>query len=99
MPTGTKPETGALTQEIASILRAQQGRKKISNTELANAVSISVPQMGRILRGDKQIDIELLDSICWAMSLELREVVREADEETVARYFDDSYKVPILRHD
>lgn len=97
MPTGTKPETGLLTQEIASIIRGQLGRKQISNTELANAISISVPQMGRILSGNKQIDIELLDKICWATGLILRDVVKEADTETDARYFEKSFPVPRLR--
>jgi DNA-binding Xre family transcriptional regulator len=99
MPTGTKPETGELTREIASILRGQLGRKQITNTELANAVSVSVPQMGRILAGNKQIDIELLDKICWAVGLVLREVIREADSETDGRYFDAEFTVPMLRSD
>lgn len=97
MPSAAKPETGPLTREIASILRAKLARAKISNTELAAAVQISVPQMGRILAGNKQIDIEMLDRICWAVGLVLRDVMREADEETDGRYFDEDWNVPMLR--
>lgn len=98
MPLAAKPETGPLTREIASILRGQLARKQITNTELAGAVGISVPQIGRVLAGNKQIDIELLDRICWAIGLVLRDVVREADEGTDGRYFDKStWDVPMLR--
>ena len=53
--------------------------------------------MSKILAGAKQIDIELLDKMCWATGLVLRDVMREADEETDGRYFDDDWDVPTLR--
>lgn len=86
MPGASKPATGDITQEIASTLRAQLARKNASKVALAKAIGISDSQMGKLLNGHKQFDVEQLDAICWALGLNLREVISEADEKTTLRH-------------
>lgn len=89
MPSGTKPEPGVLSQEVAAILRAQLARKRITQAELADAVNSAQTQISGILNARKHVDIEKLDEICQALGLEFAEVIREADAATEARYFDE----------
>lgn len=79
MATGTKPAPGALSKEIAAILRAQMGRKQVVQARVAEAAGMSQPQLSGVLSEKKQLDIEQLDELCWALGLELREVIAEAD--------------------
>ncbi|MEC5149203.1 helix-turn-helix transcriptional regulator [Cryobacterium sp. GrIS_2_6] len=61
------------------------GRDNITKTALAAAVGISRPQMQKILAGEKQIDIEQIDAICWALGLKTRAVIAEADAASSSR--------------
>jgi DNA-binding Xre family transcriptional regulator len=85
MATGKKAATTALSNEIAAILRAQIARKKIVQSALSTAVNLSQAQLSGILNANKHVDVEKLDELCWALGLELRLVVAEADENTSAR--------------
>ena len=86
MAKGTKSEPGSLTKEVAGILRAQISRKKFSQTAVAADVGISQTQLSGILNAKKHVDIEQLDDICWAIGLNFRDVIAEADKETADRH-------------
>lgn len=77
MPQGTKAAPGALTQEVAGILRGELARQKMTKTELAQRTQISLPQISNILAGHKHIDLEQFDVLCAALGL-------DADSEFVA---------------
>lgn len=85
MPGASKPATSEITQVIASTLRAELARKNLPKVALARAVGVSDSQMNKLLNGTKQFDLELLDSICLALGLSLRDVIADADEKTALR--------------
>jgi len=86
MPGGTKSAPGPLTQAITAILRARMGRDNITKTALAAAIGVSRPQVQKILAGQKQIDVEQLDEMCWVLGLNAREVIAEADAVSSGRH-------------
>lgn len=88
MPTGSKSPTSALTREVAGLLRARLAHKNISQVALAATTGISTSQLSKMLRGVKPIDLDQLDEICWALGLEVRDIVQSADEATDSRFSD-----------
>lgn len=85
MARGSKAEPGALTVEVASILRAHIARKQLRQIDIAETVQISTSQLSDIVNGKKQIDIELLEAVCLAMDLDFMSVLRDADKATQSR--------------
>lgn len=83
MPATARPEPSATTKEIAAILTGVLARNGIEQQELARAMSISRPQMSRMLSGAKHWDIDQLDAACRFLGIDLYETIREA-ERTVA---------------
>jgi len=99
MPGAAKQDPGPLTSEVAARLRARVAREKLAGKDIAAAVGVSPPQMSKILDGKKQIDIELLDRICWAIGQNFDDLIREADEATSFRYVGPDWNTPTLvRH-
>jgi len=92
-----KPAPSQLTQEVASTIRAELGRRRdITQGELAKAVDVSAAQLSDILNDKKQIDIDLLDRLCYALSLDFKQTVAAADEKTPARRIEAGWDVPQL---
>jgi transcriptional regulator with XRE-family HTH domain len=78
---------GALTLEIAKILRGEVARQNYSRTQFAALVgTISRPQVSKILDGLKPIDIEDLDRLVYVLGLHMKDVIAEADRETQGRH-------------
>lgn len=86
MASGTKQQPGTLSREVAAILRAQMARRKILQTQVADATGISQTQLSGILGARKHVDLEQLDEICYALGLSFREVIAEADMESSSRH-------------
>lgn len=98
MPSGTKRAPEALALEISARLREHMARRKISKSALAGAVGISEPQVNKMINGRKDFDIEDLDRICWALGLDLREVINAADEASTSRHIAPGWNVtPLTR--
>jgi DNA-binding Xre family transcriptional regulator len=98
MATGTKPAPGTLTQEIAATLRAQIARAKVSQADISRTVGISTGQLSGILNGHKQVDLEQLDELCWALGLSFRQVIADADAATAFRRTCPDWETePLLR--
>jgi len=95
MAGGTKPPAGALTQEIARILRAQlasnkrsEGGRPSTNRALAAALGVSASYVGDMVNGIIQIDIEMLDRICMLVGLNLTTVITDADAASKRRIYE-----------
>lgn len=99
VPGGTKKPAGPFTEAVAGILRAQIGKKKLTHQQLADAVGISRPQVSKIVNGEKRLDLETLDELCWALGLSFRHTVEAADKESSERHLSDAWETPTLvRH-
>ena len=99
MPGGAKKPTGPFVEAVAGVLRGQIGTENLTHQQIADAVGISRAQVSKILAGHKQIDMQLLDEICWAIGLPFRELVLKADEKTEWRHVDPDWETPTLvRH-
>lgn len=96
MAKGTKPEPGMLTKEIAAQLRAQVARRQLTQTYVAEESGLSQSRLSELLNGRKQIDVEELDRICYAIGLNMATVLTDADEATSARYLDPDWTVKPL---
>lgn len=72
------------------------GRDGISKTALAAAVGISRPQVQKILKDQKRIDIEQMDELFWALGLDVRAKFLEAEELTSDRHAEPSWDVTPL---
>ncbi|WP_166789311.1 MULTISPECIES: helix-turn-helix domain-containing protein [unclassified Cryobacterium] len=96
MAGAAKKPAGPFVQEVAALLRAKIGREGLSHQQIATAVHISRAQISKILAGDKQIEMELLDEICWAIGQNFRELVTSADKATEFRYLNPEWDVPTL---
>lgn len=94
MPAGSKPKPGPFTCEIAAILRAHMARKFVSQTTLAQMINLSSSQLSKMLRGDRNIDLDQLDALCWHLQLCLANVIAEAEAETESRFL--SWKPSLL---
>lgn len=86
MPKVAKSPPGALSQEIAAIIRSHMARRNINKVQLSKASGISRTQLGAYVNAVKQMDIEELDQVCFALGLKLREVVAEAEAATASRH-------------
>lgn len=85
MATGTKAAPGVLSEALAAILRAQIARKKLLQSEIAEAAHMSQGQLSGVLNAKKHIDLEKLDQLCWVLGLDFWKVVQEADQEVTDR--------------
>lgn len=99
MPGGTKKPAGPFVEAVAGLLRGQIGTENLTHQQIADAVGISRGQVSKILAGQKQIDMQLLDEICWAIGLSFRELIVKADDKTEWRHTDPEWETPTLvRH-
>jgi transcriptional regulator with XRE-family HTH domain len=84
MPAGPRVP-GALTTEIAALLREHIARKQWNQTTVAEAAGIATSTFNDLINGRKIIDIEQLDRIAWAARYPLVELVKKAEENTINR--------------
>ena len=91
MPRGTESEPGPFSIELAAILRGHLARQQQTKQALADAVGMSRPQMSKVLAGKKQMDVEELDRVCWALGLNAIDVITQADEATPNRHVEPEW--------
>ena len=87
MPSGTK-EPSPLSIEIAGVLRGARARLKRTYQELADTTGISRPQVSKLLDGQKRFDIEDLERLCFALGLDWKQVLLDADGKSGRRHMD-----------
>jgi transcriptional regulator with XRE-family HTH domain len=88
MPKGTNTPPGALTLAIAEILRAEMGRRSYKDAGLARASGVDRSAIGRIVKGQKVPDIEVLEALCVTLGRTLTSVLKEAEAASEGRRFD-----------
>ena len=96
MAGGKKAPPGALSHEMAAILRGKMGHDKITAQALADAVGMSRTQVSGVLSAKKHVDVEQLDRICFSLGLELEEVLAEADHAAADRHAEPSWNATRL---
>ena len=79
MPKAPNTAPGPLTAAVAEILRMEQGRFRLNDSGLARLAGVERIAVGRILRGVKVPDIEILARICVALELTLSAVSAAAE--------------------
>lgn len=89
MPTGTSTAPGPLTVAIAAILRGELAKQRMTKTAFAERVgTVSRAQISKMLNGEKPIDIEDLDRMAFAVGRELKDLIKEAEALTPARFLE-----------
>ncbi len=78
MPSGGTSEPGPLTIAVAAILNRAFQQTGVSQRHLGAAVGISQSQMSKYLRGERVLDVDQLDALCFALHLDITTVVRDA---------------------
>lgn len=96
VPTGAKPKPGPLTAELSALLREHIARTKWSYTTIAQATDMPLSTFSAVVNGHKQIDIEQLDKICWAVSLDVVDLIKQAEETTRYRQAAKTWRVKRL---
>jgi predicted XRE-type DNA-binding protein len=99
MATGTKAAPGVLSEALAEILRAQIARKRLLQSEIAEAAHMSQGQLSGVLNAKKHIDVEKLDQLCWVLGLDFWKVVHEADQEVTDRQISKEWTTRSLVQD
>ena len=75
---GRVTEPGPLTVAVAAILKRSFHQTDVTQETLGAAVGVSQSQMSKYLRGERVLDIDQLDAFCFALGLNIVDVVREA---------------------
>lgn len=99
MAGGTKSAPGPLTREIAALLHDKMARKGVNDLALSNAIGadrISRPQVQKIRKGLKRVDVEDLERMCWALGVDFLDLLKQADDATSTRHIDPEWDVKPL---
>jgi transcriptional regulator with XRE-family HTH domain len=83
--------------EIAKTIRGEIARKNTTKARVAEATGLSPAQMGRYVRGASRFDVEELDAICWALGLDTKTVIVDADSATSGRHLDPDWNIESIK--
>jgi transcriptional regulator with XRE-family HTH domain len=97
VPAGTKPAPTDLQLAVATILRGLKGQAQVTNQAIADASGVlSRSQVSGILNGEKHVDIEQLDALCYTLGRPLTDVIAEAERLTDDRRLKETWKAKPL---
>ena len=82
MPKAPNSAPGPLTEAVAELLRAERGRRSFSDSALAAISGVDRIAVGRILKGLKVPDIEVLEKLALALGLTLTDLCKSAEDAT-----------------
>ncbi|PSK96666.1 helix-turn-helix protein [Haloactinopolyspora alba] len=85
MPTGRRGAPSPVAKEIAAVLSRALSETKRTQGEIADQVGVSQSQLSKILRGDRQMDVDQLYMLSGALGIKARDVIHEAEEVTTVR--------------
>lgn len=77
MPKAPNTKPGPLTKALADVLVRYQGR--MTDSHLANIAGVDRTATGKILKGTKVPDIEVLERLAMALGQTLTSVSKEAE--------------------
>jgi predicted XRE-type DNA-binding protein len=96
MPSGARTPPGPLTLEIAALLREHIARQQWPQLTIAKAARIPQSTFSDLVNGQKPIDIEQLDRICWAVGYPLEDLVSKAERNTANRQTSKAWRADRL---
>ena len=82
MPKAPNTAPGPLTEAVAEILRVERGRRSLNDSTLAKLSGVDRIAVGRILKGLKVPDIEVLEQLAVALGRTLTWVLVAAEDAT-----------------
>ena len=82
MPKAPNSAPGPLTEAVAELLRAERGRRSFNDSALAAISGVDRIAVGRILKGLKVPDIEVLEKLALALGLTLTDLCKQAEDAT-----------------
>lgn len=94
MPKGTHAPTSALSREISRVLSESLDSLGATKKGAARDTGISRTMIVDMLSGKKHWTIDYLDKMCAYLSLDLEQVIRDAENSTKGRELPKPYKVP-----
>lgn len=94
MPKGTHAPTSALSREISRVLSESLDSLGATKKGAARDTGISRTMIVDMLSGKKHWTIDYLDKMCAYLSLDLEQVIRDAENSTKGRERPKPYKVP-----
>lgn len=78
MPSGGTTQPGPLTIAVAAILNRAFKQTSVSQKQLGAVVGISQSQMSKLLRGERVLNVDQLEDLCFALGLDIGDVVHAA---------------------
>ena len=85
--------TTRFAREVAGIIAGRMKRFGVTQSEMAYTLGISQSQVSKFFRGVAVMDIDQLELMCWALELDVEDVVDQAVRDA-AEYEDRDYDLP-----
>jgi transcriptional regulator with XRE-family HTH domain len=88
MAGGPNTAPGPLSIAVSDFLRAEMGRRSLSDSGLSRLSGVHRSAIGKILKNKKVPDIEVLESLCVALGRSLTFVLKQAEGASEGRRFE-----------
>ncbi|WP_166785548.1 helix-turn-helix domain-containing protein [Cryobacterium cryoconiti] len=75
----SQPRPGRLTRGVARILYEEYRANSVTQTALGDAAGVSQSQMSKLLRGDRTLNLDQLEAVCFMLGLSPGEVITAAE--------------------
>lgn len=92
MPKAPNTAPGPLTLAVAELLRVERGRRNLNDSTLAVLSGVDRIAVGRILKGLKVPDVEVLEKLAVALGMTLTTLCQKAEDATSGLRFEDQLK-------
>lgn len=80
MPTKSKPTPSKLAVAVTNVIRAEMGFQNVSQADIARRTEIPAGTLSRIIRGERQMDLDQFRLICQALQVPMSDVMAAAEE-------------------
>lgn len=80
MPTNSKPAPSKLALAITNVIRAEMGFQRVSQADISRRTELKPATLSRIIRGEKQMDLDQFRLICQALGVPMSDVMAAAEE-------------------
>lgn len=80
MPTKKKPTPSALARAVTNVIRAEMGFQHVSQADISRRTDIPPGTLSRIIRGERQMDLDQFRLICGALRIPMSDVMAAAEE-------------------
>lgn len=80
MPTNSKPAPSKLAVAVTNVVRAEMGFQNVSQADISRRTDIPPGTLSRIIRGERQMDLDQFRLICQALRVPMSDVMAAAEE-------------------